>query len=179
MYETSTELGDLQDLLDRSLGGAGAHLRSIYQADGDNPSTLTAEQTARALTGMCTLALATVTAAGEPRISGVDGHFLHGRWVVGTERSSAKARHLAARPAVSAAHIRGDDLGVFTHGTAVPITPPDAADPEAAGWPAVLEHLVAHYGETPMNWGDVVYYRIDPHWMTAYCPDPAKVLTQP
>jgi pyridoxine/pyridoxamine 5'-phosphate oxidase len=49
-----------------------------------------------------TLNLATVTAGGEPRISAVDGHFLHARWVFSTSVTSAKARHILARPAVSA-----------------------------------------------------------------------------
>lgn len=178
MYETRPELDDLQLLLDRSLEGAGSHLRSIYQAGSDHPHTLTAAQLTRVLTGMCTLAISTVTARGEPRISGVDGHFLHGRWIVGTELSAAKARHLAARPAVSAAHMRGEALGVFTHGTAVPISPLNAADPEAEGWPAVLAHLTAHYGDSPENWGQVVYYRIEPAWMTAYCADPEKLLAE-
>lgn len=176
MYETSAETGQLQRLFDRSLEGANAHLRAIYQAEGEHPHTLTAEQLVRVLTGMCTLAISTVTAKGEPRVSGADGHFLHGRWILGTDRTAAKARHLAARPAVSVAHIRGDDLGVFTHGTAVPITPPDAPDAEADTWPAVHDHLIAHYGESPMKWGDVVYYRIEPHWMTAYCVNPAELL---
>jgi hypothetical protein len=53
---------------------------------------------------MCTLAISTVTARCEPRISAIDGHFLHGRWIFGTDRSAAKAQHLDARPAVSVAH---------------------------------------------------------------------------
>jgi hypothetical protein len=127
------------------------------------------------LTGMCTLALATVTAKGEPRISGVDGHFLHGHWIFGTDRSAAKARHLAVRPAASVAHLRGEELGVFTNGTAEVLNPPDGpADPD---WPAILEHLIRHYGESPLNWGDVVYYRLRPHWMVAYAPKPEQLVT--
>ncbi|MDA0565762.1 pyridoxamine 5'-phosphate oxidase family protein [Streptomonospora sp. S1-112] len=175
MYESPTELADLQGLLDASLRGSTAHLRSIVAPEGASPNTLSADQLARALTGMCTLAISTVTANGEPRISGIDGHFLHGRWIVGTDRGAAKARHLAARPAVSVAHLRGEELGVFTHGRAVPIAPPDADDPQ---WPEVLDHLTRHYGSNPMTWGDVVYYRIEPHWMVAYCADPDKVLKE-
>ncbi|MUL41908.1 pyridoxamine 5'-phosphate oxidase family protein [Streptomonospora sp. PA3] len=178
MHETRAELDELQRLLARSLDGASGHLRAVYQADSERPHTLDAEQLVRVLTGMCTLAVSSVTARGEPRVSGADGHFLHGRWIFGTDRSAAKARHLAARPGISAAHLRGDDLGVFTHGTAVPISPPDADGPDAAEWPAVHEHLIAHYGESPMNWGEVVYYRIEPRWMTAYCSDPAKLLAE-
>lgn len=56
---------------------------------------------------------------GEPRISGADGHLLHGTWHVGTARNAAKTRHLAARPVASVAHMRGEDLGVFAHGFVV------------------------------------------------------------
>lgn len=98
MFETPDELHSLQALLDTSLAGAGSHLKSIIRP-GD--STLDAEQVVRICQGMCTLAIATVTRRGEPRISGADGHFLHGRWIVGTHRQAAKARHLAARPGIT------------------------------------------------------------------------------
>ena len=78
MRETKEELEALQTLLDGSLSRSTAHLRSIINEE----RTLTAEQLTRVLTGMCTLALSTVTAKGEPRISGADGHFLHGKWLV-------------------------------------------------------------------------------------------------
>lgn len=169
MYETETELDELQTLLDTSLARSTAHLRSIVVAE----RTLTARQLVDVLTGMCTLAISTVTAEGEPRISGIDGHFLHGRWVFGTARSAAKAAHLAARPAASVAHMRGEELGVFTHGTVDVLHPSGSSEhPE---WPGVLEHLTDHYGESPLGWGDVVYYRLRPRWMVAYA-DPEKVL---
>ncbi|MQA04761.1 MAG: pyridoxamine 5'-phosphate oxidase family protein [Streptosporangiales bacterium] len=168
MFETQAELDELQQLLDKSLARSTAHLQSIVRPD----RSLTAAQLVRVSQGMCTLALSTVTAAGEPRISGVDGHFLHGRWVFGTERSAAKSRHLAARPAASAAHLRGDDLGLFAHGVVETLNPTDGA--EDAEWPAVLDYVTEYYGESPMGWGDVVYYRLRPQWMVAYG-DPAKL----
>ncbi|MFI6793959.1 pyridoxamine 5'-phosphate oxidase family protein [Nonomuraea sp. NPDC050383] len=164
MRETPEELKELQALLEASLSRSTSHLRSIVTAN-----TLTAEQVTRILTGMCTLALSTVTAKGEPRISGVDGHFLHGRWHFGTARSAAKARHLAARPATSVAHMRGEDLGVFTHGT-VEILNPENGEP-AADWPDLLAYFKDFYGDDCFDWdNDVVYYRLHPHWMTAYAP---------
>lgn len=171
MRETPEETAALQALLDASLSKSTSHLRSIVTG-----RTLTAEQLTSVLTGMCTLALSTVTAKGEPRISGADGHFLHGRWYFGTARTAAKARHLAARPAASAAHMRGEDLGVFTHGNAVPLNPADAAP--APEWPDLLAYLKDFYGADAFDWDrDVVYYRLDPHWMTAYAPDPAELTT--
>ena len=120
-------------------------------------------------------ALATVTAKGEPRISGVDGHFLHGKWHFGTARSAAKARHLAARPAASVAHLRGEDLGVFTHGTVEILNPEDR--PAAPDWPYLLAYFQDFYGADAFDWDrEVVYYRLHPHWMTVYAPDVAKLI---
>lgn len=124
MRETPEELDELQALLGASLARSTDHLRSIVAE-----RTVTAEQLTRILTGMCTLALSTVTAKGEPRISGVDGHFLHGTWYFGTARGAAKARHLASRPAASVAHMRGEDLGVFTHGAVEILNPEGESRP--------------------------------------------------
>ena len=174
MYETSVELKELQALLDASLSRSTEHLRSIISTE----RTLTAELLTQLLTGMRTLALSTVTAQGEPRISGVDGHFLHGKWHFGTARGAAKARHLAARPAASAAHLRGEDLGVFTHGT-VEILNPQGGEP-AADWPDLLAYFKSFYGEDFFDWdNDVVYYRLHPHWMTVYAADIAKLTAAP
>ncbi|MGW0637549.1 pyridoxamine 5'-phosphate oxidase family protein [Nocardia salmonicida] len=172
MRETSDDLAELQALLDASLSSATSHLRSII--DGEN--TLTAEQLAQTLTGMCTLALSTVTAKGEPRISAVDGHFLRGQWHFGTARNAAKARHLAARPAASVAHLRGEDLGVFTHGT-VEVLNPLGGEP-CAEWPELLAYFQDFYGDDAFDWDkEVVYYRLRPHWMTVYAPDITRLAT--
>ncbi|GAA2378346.1 hypothetical protein Cme02nite_19360 [Catellatospora methionotrophica] len=172
MRETQEELSELQALLDTSLPRSTRHLRSII----NSARTLSATQLTQVLTGMCTLALSTVTAKGEPRISGVDGHFLHGQWHFGTARTAAKARHLAARPAVSAAHLRGEDLGVFTHGTAE-ILNPEHGEP-AADWPDLLAYFKDFYGADAFDWErEVVYYRVRPHWMTVYAPDFGKLVT--
>lgn len=173
MRESDAELTELQALLDTSLAHATEHLRSIVRPG----RTLSAAQLAQVITGMCTLAVSSVTAAGEPRVSGADGHFLHGRWVFTTERSSAKARHFAARPAVSLAHLRGDDLGVFTHGHVEVLNP--RAGPPDPQWPAILDHLTQHYGSSPLSWGDVVAYRVRPHWMVVFAADPPGLLAQP
>ncbi|WP_031511508.1 pyridoxamine 5'-phosphate oxidase family protein [Streptomyces megasporus] len=170
MRETPEELNKLQSLLDFSLSGSTAHLRSIVEG-----RTITAAQLTGVLTGMCTLALSTVTAKGEPRISGVDGHFLHGRWHFGTARNAAKARHLAARPAASVAYMRGEDLGVFTHGTVEELNPEDAEP--TADWQELLAYLKDFYGDDDaFDWNrEVVYYRLNPHWMTVYAPDLDKL----
>jgi hypothetical protein len=169
MLETTEEIRELQALLDASLSRSTGHLRSIVAE-----RTVTAEQLVQILTGMCTLAISTVTAQCEPRISGADGHFLHGAWHFGTARSAAKALHLAVRPAASVAHMRGEDLGVFTHGTVEILNPEDAGP--AADWPDLLRYFKDFYGDNAFDWdNDVVYYRLHPDWMTVYAPDIAKI----
>jgi general stress protein 26 len=156
MLETPEELGRLQDLLDTSHARSTEHLRGIINDD----RTLTAAQIAALLTGMKVISVATVTAHGEPRISAMDGHFLHGTWTFSTSRTSAKAHHLAARPAVSVAHVDHEALAVFSHGQAVEIGGDELR--------RVVTHWTAHYGSSPLSWGDVVMYRLEPTWMVGY-----------
>jgi pyridoxine/pyridoxamine 5'-phosphate oxidase len=166
--ETAAEVTELQQLLDAAYQRSTEHLRSIITS----PRRLGAEGLVRVLTGMCTINLATVTARGEPRISAVDGHFLHARWVFSTAGSAAKARHLRARPAASISYVDGERIGVFTHGNVEFLTPehPDFAEIE--------EHLTTHYGSSPSSWGeDIVYCRLQPTWMVGYG-DQASLLAE-
>lgn len=157
----------LQRLLGRSRAQATGHLRDII----DDRRALSAPDITTLLTGMKVLALATVTARGEPRISAVDGHFLHGTWTWSTSGSSAKARHLQARPAVSVAHIDHEDLAVFAHGQAERLT---SSDPR---WEETLAHWAAHYGGSPLDWGeDIRLYRLAASWMVGYASDRGKLL---
>jgi general stress protein 26 len=156
VLETSDEIARLQRLLDESHGRATEHLRGIISDE----RALAAPHVVGLLTGMKVISVATVTARGEPRISAMDGHFLHGTWTFSTSRTAAKARHLAARPAVSVAHVDGEAMAVFSHGRAVEIEGDDLAE--------VDRHWTAHYGSSPLSWGDVVMYRLDPSWMVGY-----------
>ena len=158
MFETSDEVSWLQDLLDRSHASATEHLRGII----NETRTLRASEIIGLMSGMRTLNLATVTASCEPRISAVDGHLLHAHWVFSTSRTAAKARHIAARPAVSATYLEGEDLAVFTHGHAFQIAEDDERFDET------LSYLSAHYGSSPLSWGDTALYRIEPTWVVGY-----------
>jgi general stress protein 26 len=158
MLETTDDIAAFQALLDASHARATGHLRSII----DDDRTLTADQLVALLTGMRVLSVATVTAAGEPRISALDGHFLHGTWTFSTSGTSAKARHLAVRPAVSVAHVDGEELALFSHGYAERI---DAGP----GLDEVDAHWTAHYGSSPFSWGDDIrMYRLRMTWAVAY-----------
>jgi hypothetical protein len=71
VHESAADLAALQVLIDRSYAGAGRHLLSIH----DPPRRMSAVRVAERLTGMCLLALATVTADARPIVGPVDGIF--------------------------------------------------------------------------------------------------------
>jgi nitroimidazol reductase NimA-like FMN-containing flavoprotein (pyridoxamine 5'-phosphate oxidase superfamily) len=108
------EIDQLQQLLDRSAAGAGPHLRGIITDE----RRLSAAQVIERLQGMRLLTVATVTADGRPLAGPVDGYFLHGSFYFSSGRNSVRMRHLAARPAVSATHLPGEELAVTVHGRA-------------------------------------------------------------
>jgi general stress protein 26 len=167
VFETEAELDALQRLLDRSRSRATEHLRGII----NDHRALSARDIAGLLQKMKVISLATVTARCEPRISAVDGHFLHGTWTWSTAGSSAKAGHLAARPAVSVAHVDGEELGVFAHGTAERLR---SSDPL---WDETLAYWTAHYGGSPLEWGeDIRLYRLVPSWMVGYAFERERLL---
>jgi general stress protein 26 len=169
MLETDAEVEALQSLLDASHARSTDHLRSIISAD----RVLSAGDLVRLLSGVRVLSVATVTARGEPRISAMDGHFLHGTWSFGTSGSSAKAVHLSARPQVSVAHIDGEQLGVFSHGRAEHMVEGDADLEET------VAHWTRHYGSSPLEWGpDVRLYRYRPSWMVGYAADREALLAR-
>jgi hypothetical protein len=101
----------------------------------------------------------------------MDGHFLHASWSFSTSGTAAKARHLRDRPAVSVAHVDGEQMAVFSHGKAERIQP---ADPD---WDETLGHWIAHYGSSPLEWGeDICLYRYRPHWLVGYAASRSDLL---
>jgi hypothetical protein len=169
MYETPDEVATLQRLLDASHAASTRHLRDIIKGD----RVLSARDLVALLTGMKVLSLATVTARGEPRISAVDGHFLHATWSFSTDGTAAKARQMRARPAVSVAHVDNEKLAVFSHGRVERMAP---TDPD---WDETLRHWIGHYDSSPLDWGeDICLYRYHPHWMVGYAWKRAELLAE-
>ena len=148
MHETPAETGRLQRLLDESAAGAGPHLRGIITDE----RRLTARQLCQRLTGMRLLVVATVTADGRPLAGPVDGYFLHGAFYFSSGRESVRMRHLAARPAVSASHLPGDELAVTVHGRAELFDLSDPARGELRQ--AMLDHYLPRQGPEFETWLD-------------------------
>ncbi len=157
VHETPADLAALQDLLDRSYAAAGRHLLSIMTPE----RRLSAVQVADRLTGMCLLALATVTADGRPIVGPVDGIFFRGAFHFGSSPDSVRFRHIKNRPQVSATHLPSEELAVTVHGRAVTL---DVNGGEAAGFrQTLLEIYLPRYGP---QWDDFLnsgplYARID------------------
>jgi len=159
MYESVEERRELGELLRSSRRQGTAHLREIVTED----HALSVDDLLPRLDGMKVLSIATVTRGGEPRISAVDGHFIHGSWTFGTDGRSAKARHLAQRPAVSVAYIDGERLGFFTHGVV------EVLSTDSEHYEEILSHWTQHYGSDPLSWGeDIRMYRVRASWSVAY-----------
>lgn len=153
MRETAADLAWLQALLDESHGKAGTHLKTIFADE----RRVGAVELAKRLTGVQIIHLATVTAAGEPRVGPVDGLFIHGRWHFGTSPTAMRARHLKARPQVSASLAHGERFAMLVHGKAERI---DFDSPQQADARAVFNET---YGAI---WEEFaapnVYFRIEP-----------------
>jgi len=165
MFETTEELGNLQQLLDRSMAGAGEHLRGIITGE----RRLSAAGLAVRLQGMLLLTVATVTADGRPLAGPVDGYFLHGTFLFSSGRNSVRMRHLAARPAVSATYLPGEELAVTVHGRAELV---EMRDPAAAELrQAMLDWYVPRQGPEFESWLDAldaVAARIEPAKMFTF-----------
>jgi nitroimidazol reductase NimA-like FMN-containing flavoprotein (pyridoxamine 5'-phosphate oxidase superfamily) len=114
VHESPQELERLQQILDASAAAAGPHLRGIISEE----RRVDAVSLCSLLQGMRLLVVATVTADGRPLAGPVDGYFLHGSFVFSSGRNSVRMRHLAARPAVTATHLPGEELAVTVHGQA-------------------------------------------------------------
>ena len=157
MHEIESDRVALQELLDRSMATAGAHLSSIITSE----RRLSAGEVCERLTGMSLLALATVTADGRPLVGPVDGIFYRGSFYFGSSPDSVRFRHIRRRPAVSATHLPGEELAVTVHGRAVPV---DVGHPDFAGFrQTLLDVYTPRYGaewEALLDAG-AVYARID------------------
>src|SRR5215207_5643814 len=159
MHETAEDIAALQALLDRSYAAAGPHLLRIHTPE----RRLTAEQACERLTGMCLLALATVSAEGRPVVGPVDGIFFRGAFHFGSSPDSVRFRHIAERPWVSATHLPGEELAVTVHGRA------EIVDTSSGPFrDALLDIYMPQYGE---EWRDNIldsaslYARIEPERM--------------
>ncbi|MBA3744340.1 pyridoxamine 5'-phosphate oxidase family protein [Sporichthya sp.] len=116
------------------------------------------------------LSLATVTADHRPLVGAVDAFFIRGAFCFGSSPTSVRARHLAARPQVSAVHLPGEHLSVTAHGRAIPIGWEGGGDPYAG---PLLDALRDAYGEGNFGEQGFPYWRIEADKMFVFHMPPA------
>lgn len=152
-HHTDDDLQWLQACLDDSYRRAGDHLRGIHT----DPARVSAADLVRRLPTMHVMVVATVSSDGRPFTGPVDAFLHHGRIHFGTADSALRARHLAARPAVSVTYVEGEHLSMTVHGRARRL---DLGGRDAH----FADRLRAHYGT---DWWDEVgdgtaYYAVEP-----------------
>jgi hypothetical protein len=163
MHETPEDLVQLQHLLDRSIAQAGVFLRDSFQMPGHS---LSAHQLTTYFVHTKNVALATVTARGEPRVAPIGAMLVHGQFVIPTVATAARTRHLQQRPAVSLTHFVESSLAIICHGHATVVP---AEEPLFATLDTVYRAIT---GDSPLSWGEGVYLRIDAHQLYTYARRP-------
>src|SRR2546421_9791597 len=98
MRETQEDIERLQTLLDNSIKRAGAFLRRSFQMP---EHWLTAQQLIDCWLDVQTIALATITTRGEPRIAPIGSLLYRGAIYIPTLYTPARTRHVLKRHDVS------------------------------------------------------------------------------
>src|SRR5256885_16617536 len=123
MREPQEDIGRLQALLDNSVERAGAFLRRSFQMP---ENSLTAQQLIDCWQDVQTVALATVTTRGEPRIAPIGSLLYRSEIYIPTVATAARTRHVMKRPAVSLTLFRENELAIIVHGSSAIVSPDHA-----------------------------------------------------
>jgi hypothetical protein len=165
--ETEDDVAWLQTVIDHSIESAGPYLRSSFRMP---THSLSPEQLVTLLDGILEVALATVTAKGEPRISPTGALFWRGRFYVPTLAAAARVKQLRRNHAVSLTYYQGVDIAVIVHGRAAFIEPSDEDFAE------LYELQQETSGQNVRGWGEnPLYIRVDPDVIHSFARDPASI----
>ena len=156
----------LQEILSRSIDGAGPYLRESFQMP---EHSLSAAQLTRHLDGKdWTIALATVTSKNEPRVTPIGALFHDGRFNAPILLSAARVKHVRRNPGVSASLYDGIDFAVIVHGKGRVVT----ADDEG------FDELVqAQNRGSVLDWGprdQAAFLVVDPDVMFTFARHPER-----
>jgi hypothetical protein len=166
MRETTADFQLLQTLLDDSIQRASAFLRSSLEMP---EHSLSATQLAAHLQGTVTVALATVTARGEPRVAPISAIFLRGQFYMPTVAEAARAQNIARHPGASLTYFEGSDIALIAHGQATIV---------AADHPAFTDldaTQVASGNQSVSEWqGHGVYLQLQPISLYTFAREPSR-----
>ena len=113
MFETETELEELQKLLDASFDRAGKQLSGF-----DETNRLSAHELS-GFKGIRLVAVATVNSKGEPRVAPRSAAFLHGKFYLAANSKSILVQRLSRTPLLGITYFE-NRLLIMGHGTAAP-----------------------------------------------------------
>lgn len=165
MRHSLTSLQRLQASLDTSAASAGAHLRTTF---GIPDHTLSALQLAHYLATPQSVAVATVTARGEPRVAPVHAVFYDAALHIPTVNSAVRVKHVERRPAISVTHWVLNYVAITVHGTASILRPGHAHF-------ADLDELYsAQWWREIREQDDGLYLRVNADRIFAWAEDPAQ-----
>jgi hypothetical protein len=168
MQETAEDLARLRAIIAHSIEAAGPFLRSSFQIP---EHSLSVEQLVAVFSGPRTVALATATRSGAPRVAPIGCHLLGGRFYIPTTRTAARSRMVTRQPEVSLTAFDANDLAVIVHGRARMI---DNGSPLFER----VEGLRLGAGqESVRSWGapgDGCYLEIEPATILTYTRYPAR-----
>ncbi|HEX3722135.1 MAG TPA: pyridoxamine 5'-phosphate oxidase family protein [Nitrolancea sp.] len=165
MHESSDDLARLDEQLRASIERAGPFLRSSF---GMPAHSLNARRLARHLQGAPTVALATVTTKGEPRVTPIGAFFVRGHFYIPTTMHSARVRHLRRQPAISLTLFEGIEFAVIVHGTAV-VLGEDSPDFEE-----LIDIQRESQSASVRDWGEGAFIRIDADVIYTYALNPEQ-----
>jgi Pyridoxamine 5'-phosphate oxidase len=168
VLESERDVAGLQRVLDESFERAGRHLLRIFTPE----RRLSAGQIVSLFPGVRQVALATVTARGEPRVAPIDALLLRGGFYFGTSLEAARIRHLRLRPAVSLTYFEGDRVAVIAHGKAELL---EFGNPD---FEEIDRQFLALSGGTASTEEErVVFARVRPTTLFAFARAPARIPT--
>lgn len=165
MYETAEDLERLDARLHASIERAGPYLRSSFHMP---EQSLNARQLTQTVQGIKQVALATVTARGEPRVAPIGAFLYRGAFYIPTTMQAARVRHLRRQPAISLTLYEGVDFAVIVHGQAVVL------GEDAAEFEKLIEIQRSGQGETVRAWGEGAFIRIDADSIYTYVRYPER-----
>lgn len=152
MNEAPEDIERLQTLLTASIEKAGSYLRNSFEIPR---CSLSATQLANYLQGLKDVALATVTAKGEPRNAPISAIFYRGYFYIPTGSNAARVKHIRRNPAVSLTYYEGRLFAIIVHGWVSEF----ALDQEPAD--KLEEILYEGAGSRVRDWGGGLYLRIN------------------
>jgi hypothetical protein len=162
MQESEAERAALAALLAESMANAGPFVRSAFEWP---EHALTLDRLLESFDGVQTVALATATATGAPRVAPIGCLLVGGVFYIPTTRTAARYRMVLKRPEVSLTRFDGNDFAIIVHGQARPL---HQSDP---GFARIDAALTTAGAGSPTSWGapgDGCFLAVEPRTILTY-----------